>query len=205
MRGWIKNQKGMTMVEILVAILIAAIVIGAMGTVYLTSVCYVRHYGSARQVKMMVDGTLNVLVENITCATEICISDSADPPAGWEVLDTRYFKFEDCSREGQCGVISTERLDELFGTDFFDKGRLLCTLDYENAVNQQSDEPLPEGETGGKNLHITFTFFDAEGTVIYIRDREVDIINLTAWGRDITGTAGSNDGKDLYLYYQKGE
>ncbi len=76
------------------ALLIMSIVLGAMGSIYLVSMKYVDTYTSKRQTKLMIDTTLDAMLNRLTYATQIYISDTPSVPADWEGKGCYYYKFD---------------------------------------------------------------------------------------------------------------
>ena len=187
------NNSGMTLVEVMVALLIMSIVLGAMGTVYLVSIKYVDTYTSKRQTKLMIDTTLDTLINGLTYATQIYISNTPAVPAEWEGKTCYYYKVDNYQEDGKCGTVSTENMEALFDPELYQNGFLHCTVDFDNHTSQNSQ----------KNLLIQFEFCNQKGEQVYTRNRQIDVINMTYQNSNISGTKGENAGKDLYIFYRK--
>lgn len=190
---YIQNNHGMTLVEVLMALLIMSIVLGAMGSIYLVSMKYIDTYTSKRQTKLMIDTTLDAMLNRLTYATQIYISDTPFVPADWEGKACYYYKFDNCREEGKGGVVSTEDMEALFDSSLYDNGYLHCIIDFDNH-NSSSKQ---------KNLFIQLSFYNHKGELVYKRDRQIDIMNMTYGDTDISGMKGENKEKDLYIYYRK--
>ena len=174
-----KNQQGFTLVEILSGLVMMTIVLASLGGIYLYAMQYVDQYASKREIKLIVDSTLDIFVEGITYATDIYVSDSNTLPDGWEEAETKSYHFEGLDGEGACGTVSTSEAGVMFDPMLYADRYLVCKLEYDNQVNQISDAPLADDELSMKNMIITFEVYDEYDELIYIRNREVELLNLT--------------------------
>ena len=77
------NNKGMTLVEIIIGFVLLAIILSVMGGVYLSSMQYFTHFSEKRDSKILADSLVNFLQKNVGDATDIYLSGSADVPDGW--------------------------------------------------------------------------------------------------------------------------
>ena len=199
------NNKGMTLVELLTALVIVSILMVVMGYIFFSSMNYMTYFGGKRNIKQMTDSIMDYCKTSLTTATSICIRDEEITPEGWDEDDTDYICFKN-SADG--GMVHTKTISDFYGKSEYDGGKLVATIQYNNSVR-------PDTETGDtrRTVTISFKFFDQDGALVYKRTRDLDIINLSNRQKDITGeinhtqlqqeTAVSNQDKDIYVYFTK--
>ena len=65
MNKWKLNNKGMTMVEIMTALVIVTILMSVLGYIFLSSMNYMTYFGGKRNMKLMLDTMMQQVQDNI--------------------------------------------------------------------------------------------------------------------------------------------
>lgn len=200
-----QDNRGMTMVEILTALVIVVMLMSVLGYIFLSSMDYMTYFGGKRNEKLMADSILEYFTDSVSMATDIYLTDTLKTPDGWDEAESAYICF---GSQAEGGIVSTNTLDSYFSKELYENRTLSCTLSFDNEVDNAEN-------TGGKNRTVTVSlqFYDGNGELVYKRNRVVNVVNMTYFRENIAGTKNSveleqktevnNTDAPLYLYYKK--
>lgn len=207
-----RNNKGMTLVEVVVTMIILSIIMVALGGVYLSSMENLSHYSDKRTSKMVLDTVSDFCVDNLTYATDVTVAcmdtipenvDDMEIPVGWTREETKWITFKKFSDGGRIGF---KGIDDIYGDEYYSKGSLDVSITYVNANTEEDSNTKGSDVLTKKNLNFNIGYTDSDGNRTYERDKTLDIINLSWFDKDISGDSGlDNSTKNIVIFYRQSE
>lgn len=158
-----KNEKGMTLIEITVVLLISTILLTIVGSILVTSLNFFRDQKISDQNKQKLDGIAEYVDNEIKYASDLAVNDSEpDDREGWHyisVIDGKLYRdgeqvFDDRYYDNYTVVIRVKgndgyRLDVKY--DFDKKGKSV----YDTAKSYSFDNLKLKMESGGEDYLVS--------------------------------------------------
>lgn len=188
------NNKGMTLVEISVSIVIAIIFIGIIGSIYLTTTKYQGGYEEKKNAGSIVDGIFELTSNKIKYSTCLYISNNDNCPPGWENYNDSwsYVYFDSLSGENGYVGYGTNgiKTDNIYGDEYYRNGRL--------AVSVEADS------TAGQYVDLIIDYYNSRGDNVYSREGRISLINLVNSNDtvSINGDIINNENAPVYIHYR---
>ena len=186
----IRNEKGMTLIEIVITLLIASIIMMMAGSILLSSMGFFDQHAISDMDKSTLDSAFGVVSDRIEYATGVRISETSLRKEE-EYDDWRYYRINQGKVYAQLGdVLSGE--DDLYTNDFYHKRTFTMKVQRK----------------GKDKLYLYMGIKDGDN-VVYDRSRTLTLENLTALvEKDSTnGIIAPTDNvyTDVYLYFTEKE
>lgn len=180
-----KDQRGMTLIELVVVMLIAVILMGIAGSLLMVSTQYYRDIVVSDTDKQSLDAISDLMRSDLLYASEIEIQEDPKTEAGWE-----YYYI---SEQSNGRLYRNETTEHLYSSSFYNNRHLLVkTRAYEDY-----------------RMDLTLAYIDDQGETVYQTSQTMVLPNIKIkadQGADVLHpTEMTNETTGYYIYYRMGE